>query len=523
VHLSNVLVKNLPIGFQTVQADCTFDGCHCIDVGILGFDIPAGSAPTSSVPKWGSDRTLLSGCTVAWEEVTTGTAQAKPGASQITLDAATITYPSPAYSWAPPYPTVLPNTTSTGTGKNNYFADQWIQITAGTGNGTGAFITKWDPVTNIATLSANLTVDATSVYRIGWAPTAFQVNATYVTFWGCYATGANFTVAPSTTTYGVRFLASSDHCSWIGGLVQNMASGNFQDVGTNNIFADVLTATFRTAMAGTTSYGAQAANTILANATNGSAAPTAVTMAASTILARLASGNIVAATVTQMKTLLAYAVGDLAAVAADTVLVNATNSSAAPTALAMAASTTLCRLATGDIVAATPSQVRTLHKLATTIKVGATVNSNNGTLTTMLPSTFSLPASPVVGDTTKFIGLISAVAGGGTGTFSYQILVAGNAVMATVATSSVTSAATILGHMEFNVTVMAVGSGTSGKLNVSGAILWNNGDRMYVVSENLGVDTTAVQAVDIKASASVNNAFTATTCKQFVMQPLGGV
>jgi len=50
----------------------------------------------------------------------------------------------------------------------------------------------------------------------------------------------------------------------------------------------------------------QAANTVLANQTAGVAVPTAVAMAASTILARLASGNIVAASTAEMKTLLAY-------------------------------------------------------------------------------------------------------------------------------------------------------------------------------------------------------------------------
>ncbi|KKK64962.1 hypothetical protein LCGC14_2978950, partial [marine sediment metagenome] len=46
------------------------------------------------------------------------------------------------------------------------------------------------------------------------------------------------------------------------------------------------------------------ANTLLT--ANSDDTPIALTMAASTILARLASGNIVAATVAEMKTLLAY-------------------------------------------------------------------------------------------------------------------------------------------------------------------------------------------------------------------------
>lgn len=53
----------------------------------------------------------------------------------------------------------------------------------------------------------------------------------------------------------------------------------------------------------------QAANTVLANATGSTANPTAFALGASTIFARLASGNIVAATPTQMRTLLALTIG----------------------------------------------------------------------------------------------------------------------------------------------------------------------------------------------------------------------
>lgn len=54
-----------------------------------------------------------------------------------------------------------------------------------------------------------------------------------------------------------------------------------------------------------------AANTIKTNATGSTASPGDLAMAASTILARLASGNIVAATVSQIKTLLALAYADI--------------------------------------------------------------------------------------------------------------------------------------------------------------------------------------------------------------------
>jgi hypothetical protein len=100
-------------------------------------------------------------------------------------------------------------------------------------------------------------------------------------------------------------------------------------------------------------------------------------MGASTILARLASGNIVAATPAQIKTLLAIAQADVAGLVADlgTITTNVaaklataghTNNSV-PISVAgsladlpMGASTILARLAAGNIVAATPAQLKTL-------------------------------------------------------------------------------------------------------------------------------------------------------------------
>lgn len=80
-------------------------------------------------------------------------------------------------------------------------------------------------------------------------------------------------------------------------------------------------------------FPSTAANTVLANATTGSAPPAGLAMAASTFLARLASGNIVAATVAQVKTLLAYVIGDLGAIAAGAIVGNNGGVAAAPAAL----------------------------------------------------------------------------------------------------------------------------------------------------------------------------------------------
>jgi hypothetical protein len=113
-----------------------------------------------------------------------------------------------------------------------------------------------------------------------------------------------------------------------------------------------------------------AANTVVANATAGVAAPAALVVAASTFVGRIASGNVIAMTVAQAKTLLAYAIGDLATVAANTVMVNATSGSAVITAMAVAASTFVGRIASGNIIAMTVAQAQTL--LGCALLAGAT-------------------------------------------------------------------------------------------------------------------------------------------------------
>lgn len=105
------------------------------------------------------------------------------------------------------------------------------------------------------------------------------------------------------------------------------------------------------------------ANTILA--ANSDNTPAALTVGEATIVGRATGGNIAALTAAQIKTILAITLADLATQAANTVLVNATTGSATPTALAMGASTILARLAAGNIVAATPAEMRTLLDVPT--------------------------------------------------------------------------------------------------------------------------------------------------------------
>lgn len=102
------------------------------------------------------------------------------------------------------------------------------------------------------------------------------------------------------------------------------------------------------------------ANTILAATSDNT--PAAVTMGASTFLARLAAGNIKAASVAEILTLLDVPTKSLWD--ANSVVIATSDNT--PVALSMGASTILARLASGDIIAATPDQLTTLLALAST-------------------------------------------------------------------------------------------------------------------------------------------------------------
>ena len=90
----------------------------------------------------------------------------------------------------------------------------------------------------------------------------------------------------------------------------------------------------------------------------------------------------------------------LAKMNANTVKVNATNSSASPTDLAMGASTTLARLASGNIVAATPLQLMTM--------VAGTAPVADGTVTVALAKLTTLGSNGSLAITTAK-GVITAL------------------------------------------------------------------------------------------------------------------
>lgn len=131
------------------------------------------------------------------------------------------------------------------------------------------------------------------------------------------------------------------------------------------------------------------ANTVLTADTNDT--PAALTMGASTTLARLAAGNIVAASASQMRTMLdvpsnAEAVLDTL-FDANTVL--KADSDNTPAALTMGASTILARLAAGNIVAASVAQIQALIGGRYLIQEIAAGGSGSATIDfSSIPSTF---------------------------------------------------------------------------------------------------------------------------------------
>lgn len=151
---------------------------------------------------------------------------------------------------------------------------------------------------------------------------------------------------------------------------------SFQQIGTSGIADNAVTLA---------KLATQATNTVLANATAGTAVPTALAVGTNTVLGRVA-GNIVAASLVdaQVSASAAIALSKLATQNANTVLANATAGSAVPTAVAVGTNTVLGRVA-GNIVAATlvDAQVSAtaaiaISKLANAAALTVAGNATNG-------------------------------------------------------------------------------------------------------------------------------------------------
>jgi biotin-(acetyl-CoA carboxylase) ligase len=144
---------------------------------------------------------------------------------------------------------------------------------------------------------------------------------------------------------------------------------------------------------GTLASGAFASNTIpltavanitaqavLVNATGSAAAPTALALSASQLLGRGSTGNVAAITLgtnLSMSGATLNATGGLSAIAAQSVLANATGSSATPSELTVAPSRVLGRGPTGNLVGLSAGDGITITD--TTISVGATVSGTKAT------------------------------------------------------------------------------------------------------------------------------------------------
>lgn len=130
----------------------------------------------------------------------------------------------------------------------------------------------------------------------------------------------------------------------------------------------------------------------------------------------------------------ALTAANLSAKAANTVITNNTASSAVPTALAMGESTVLARLAAGNIVAATPAEIRTLLG-GNLLNIQTFTGSGTYTPTTGMANCLVLAwggGGAGGGATTTGAGQISAGGGGTAGALAWEFITA-----ATIGTSQV--------------------------------------------------------------------------------------
>lgn len=169
------------------------------------------------------------------------------------------------------------------------------------------------------------------------------------------------TSRPSYVQAGTVWMDTTSSNPWVlkmFGGTSDIVLGNLDTVGLT--FTPSAAATLSAGSVNTAAIVAQAvtnaklaaagADTIKGNNTASSASPTDISMGASTILARLATGDIVAASTTQIKTLLALAVGDISG------------------------------MPTGSVVGTTDTQTVTNKRV--TLRTGTTASSGTPTINT---------------------------------------------------------------------------------------------------------------------------------------------
>lgn len=157
-----------------------------------------------------------------------------------------------------------------------------------------------------------------------------------------------------------------------------------------------------------------AANTVLANATAGSAAATAVAVGANTVVGRVA-GNIVAAALVnaQVDAAAGINLSKLEAIAANTAVVNATAGAAVPTALAVAAQSIVLRAA-GNITTDAAAADEMLGRVASG-DLGFNTRSAFGLFTGVTIQAFTAGGTYTPTSGMKFCIVIITGSGGGGG------------------------------------------------------------------------------------------------------------
>jgi hypothetical protein len=253
----------------------------------------------------------------------------------------------------------------------------------------------------------------------------------------------------------------------------------------------------------------QAANTAVINATSGTAVPTAVAVGTNTVLGRVA-GNIVAAALVnaQIDAAAAIALSKLATQAANTAVANGTNGTAVPTALAAAADEVLQRIGSADL-AFSPPRVGLAPQLTAAVVTAATTSLATTATRTIAANTLIAGSRWRVDYTFQFVRGATATA---LDLHCYLGLNAGVGLTATF--TSPTAAGTYHLRVQCEFTILTTGVGGTamavihawGNAFTAGATRFETG-----INLALAINTTIANTISGAADMSVGVANTSIT------------